>query len=114
MNAAGAAAHRCGWSLNRTDSTASNAQPSAKPSSTTPVRTFSFAGMNGAATRTSGGNQSSRHRSSDDQPDASPTHGLQASGFLEGATVLIRPSHGGLNSMKVDTVASLWPASVPA
>jgi hypothetical protein len=51
-NAAGAAAHRCGWSVKRTDSTASNAQPKANPSSTTPVRTFSFAGMNGAATST--------------------------------------------------------------
>jgi hypothetical protein len=52
MNAAGAAAHRCGWSLNRTDSTANNAHPSANPSRTTPVMTFSSAGMNGAATRT--------------------------------------------------------------
>ena len=52
MNMAGAAAHRCGWSLNRTDSTANNAQPSAKASSTTPVSTFSLAGMNGMATRT--------------------------------------------------------------
>ena len=52
MNVAGAAAHRCGWSLNRVDSTASNAQPSANASSTTPVSTFSVAGMNGMATRT--------------------------------------------------------------
>src|SRR5215203_5368601 len=50
ISAAGAAAHRWGWSLNRVDSTASNAQPSANPSSTTPIRTFSLAGMNGAAT----------------------------------------------------------------
>src|SRR5215211_8083455 len=49
-NTAGAAAQRCGWLLNRTDSTASNAQPRAKARSTTPVSTFSFAGMNGAAT----------------------------------------------------------------
>src|SRR5215211_7621223 len=49
MNAAGAAAHRCGWSLNRVDSTASNAQPSAN--STAPVSAFSLAGMNGMATR---------------------------------------------------------------
>jgi hypothetical protein len=60
------------------------------------------------------GNEPSRQRSGDDQPDTSSTHGLQASGFLEGATVLIRPSHGGLNSMQVDADASLWPASVPA
>src|SRR5918993_5521419 len=52
MNVAGAAAHRCGWSLNRTDSTASNAHPSANPSRTTPVTTFSLAGTNGTATRT--------------------------------------------------------------
>ena len=52
MNVAGTAAHRCGWSLNRVDSTASNAQPSANASSTTPVSTFSVAGMNGMATRT--------------------------------------------------------------
>ena len=52
MNVAGAAAHRWGWPLNRTDSTANNAHPSAKASSTTPVSTFSVAGMNGMATRT--------------------------------------------------------------
>ena len=50
MNVAGAAAQRWGWSLNRVDSTASNAQPSANPSSATPVSAFSVAGMNGAAT----------------------------------------------------------------
>ena len=49
-NTAGAAAQRCGWSLNRRDRTASNAQPTAKPSSTTPVSTSARAGMNGAAT----------------------------------------------------------------
>jgi hypothetical protein len=31
MSTAGAAAHRCGWSVNRTDSTAISAHPSAKP-----------------------------------------------------------------------------------
>ena len=50
-NTAGAAAQRWGWLLNRTESTASNAQPRASASSTTPVRMFSFAGMKGAATR---------------------------------------------------------------
>ena len=60
-----------------------------------------------------GNNQSSRQRSGDDQPDASSTRGLRASGFLEVATVLIRPGYGGLNSIKVDADASLWPASVP-
>jgi hypothetical protein len=30
MNAASAAAHRWGWSVNRTDSTANNAQPNDK------------------------------------------------------------------------------------
>jgi hypothetical protein len=40
------------WSLNRTDSTANNAHPSANPSSTTPVRACSSAGTNGAATNT--------------------------------------------------------------
>jgi hypothetical protein len=51
MNAAGATAHSCGWSMNRTDSTVNNAQPSANASSTTPVRAFSLAGTNGATTR---------------------------------------------------------------
>jgi hypothetical protein len=51
MNMAGAAAHRWGWSLNLVESTASNAQPRANASSTTPVSTFSLAGMNGMATR---------------------------------------------------------------
>jgi hypothetical protein len=51
INAAGATAHRWG-SVNRTDSTANNAQPKAKPSKTAPVRTFSSAVRNGAATRT--------------------------------------------------------------
>ncbi len=50
-NTAGTAAQRCGWVLNPTDSTASNAQPRAKASSTTPIRMLSLAGMNGAATR---------------------------------------------------------------
>ena len=52
MTTAGAAAQRCGWSVSRTDSTASNTQPRANARSTTPMRTFSVAGMNGAATRT--------------------------------------------------------------
>src|ERR671912_2255279 len=52
MNAAGTAAHRCGWSLNRVDSAANNAHPRANANSTTPVMTFSSAGTNGAATRT--------------------------------------------------------------
>src|SRR5215203_4945318 len=52
INAAGAAAHRWGWSLNRVDSTASNAQPSANASSTTPVKAFSLTGTKGAAMRT--------------------------------------------------------------
>jgi hypothetical protein len=51
-NTAGAAAQRWGWSVNRTDSIANNAQPKANASKTMPVRTFSFASMNGAATRT--------------------------------------------------------------
>ncbi len=51
-NTAGAAAHRWGCSVNRTDSLANSAQPRANASKTMPVRTFSFAGMNGAATRT--------------------------------------------------------------
>jgi hypothetical protein len=51
-NTAGAAAQRWGWSLNRTDSTVNNAQPRANASSTTLVRTFSFAGINGAAMST--------------------------------------------------------------
>ena len=51
MNTAGAAAHRCGWSVNRTDSTANIAQPSAKPSRTIPVSVCSSAGAIGAATR---------------------------------------------------------------
>ena len=52
INAAGAAAHRWGWSLNRVDSTSSNAQPSANPSSTTLVKAFSLTGRTGAAMRT--------------------------------------------------------------
>ena len=49
-NTAGAAAQRCGRSLTRTDRIASNAQPTAKPSSTTPVSTSARAGMNRAVT----------------------------------------------------------------
>jgi hypothetical protein len=52
MNAAGAAAHRWGWSVSRTDSAANNAHPKANASRTTPVSTFSLPGMNGRATRT--------------------------------------------------------------
>ena len=48
-NTAGAAAQRCGWSLIRTDKTASNAQPNAKPSSTAPGSTSALAGTSGAA-----------------------------------------------------------------
>ena len=51
MNMAGAAAQRCGWSLNRIDSTANNAQPSAHPSRTIPVWLCSSAGASGAMTR---------------------------------------------------------------
>ncbi len=47
---AGAAAQRCGWSLTRTDRTASSVQPTANPSSTAPVSTSAVAGMNGATT----------------------------------------------------------------
>src|SRR6266545_3838818 len=50
MNAAGAAAHRWGWSLHRVDSTASSAQPRANASSTAPVTVFSPVPTNGAAT----------------------------------------------------------------
>ena len=51
MNRAGAAAQRCGWSPNRIDSTANNAQPSAHPSRTIPVWLCSWAGASGAMTR---------------------------------------------------------------
>ena len=37
MNAAGASAQRCGWSVSHADSPASDAQPTAKPSSTIAV-----------------------------------------------------------------------------
>jgi len=48
----GAVDQRCGWSASRTDRRASNAQPNANASRTTPVSTFSPPGMNGRATRT--------------------------------------------------------------
>src|SRR2546425_9931558 len=47
MNAAGTAAHRCGWSVQSVESNASNTQPSAKPSSTTPGMTCSCDPPNG-------------------------------------------------------------------
>ncbi len=53
MNSAGTAAQRCGWSVNRVESTANIAQPSANPHSTAPVTALSCAGTNGAATRSS-------------------------------------------------------------
>ena len=51
MNTAGTTAQRCGWSVNRTESTANIAQPMANPHSTAPVMSFSCTWMNGAATR---------------------------------------------------------------
>ena len=57
MNAAGTAAHRCGWSVYRTESTANIAQPTANPHRTAPVTAFSCAGMNGAATRSQPGEE---------------------------------------------------------
>ena len=71
-NTAGAAAQRCGWSLNRTDSTASKAQPKAKPSSTTPVRTFILRRDERGGDERHGRKQSNGQRRSDDQADASP------------------------------------------
>ena len=50
MNAAGTNAHRCGWSVHRSESTASIAQAAAKASSTEPVMTCSCAPANGPAT----------------------------------------------------------------
>jgi hypothetical protein len=50
MNSAGATAQRCGWSVNRTETTASIVQPSANPHRTAPVTAYSAAGRNGAAT----------------------------------------------------------------
>src|SRR5215218_10443216 len=50
-NSAGATAQRCGWSVNRTDSTANIAQPRANPHRTAPVTAGSSAGINGAAAR---------------------------------------------------------------
>jgi hypothetical protein len=52
MNAAGAAAHRWGWSVSRTDSAANNDHPNANASRTTPASTFALPGMNGRATST--------------------------------------------------------------
>ena len=51
MSSAGATAHRCGWSVNLTESTANITQPTANPHSTAPVTRLSSAGRNGAATR---------------------------------------------------------------
>ena len=51
MKTAGTTAHRCGWSVYRTESTASIAQPMANPHSTAPVMSFSLTWMKGAATR---------------------------------------------------------------
>ena len=72
MNSAGAAAHRCGWSVNRTESTASIAQPSANPHRTAPVTALSSAGMNGAATRSRAASESGGQRAGHDPTDASP------------------------------------------
>ena len=71
-NTAGAAAQRCGWSLNRTDRTASNAQPTAKPSSATPVSTSALAGMNGAATRATATTRPAIMDADNDPTDADP------------------------------------------
>ena len=48
---AGTKAHRCGWSVKRTESTANIAHPRAKPHSTAAVMSFSWTAMKGAATR---------------------------------------------------------------
>jgi hypothetical protein len=53
MRAAGTTAHRCGWSVNRMDSTASSAHPIAKPNRTIAVAKLSStveAGRNGRTT----------------------------------------------------------------
>jgi len=47
MNTPGAAAHHRGWSVNRTESTASNAQLRANASTTAPVRTSSVDSISG-------------------------------------------------------------------
>ena len=51
MKTAGTTAHRCGWSVNRIESTANIAHPMANPHSTAPVMSFSWTWMKGAATR---------------------------------------------------------------
>src|SRR5215217_4418863 len=97
MKTAGAAAHRWGWSLNRTDSTASNAHPSAKPSSAGEDILFCRNERDGDENR--GSNQPSGYRCSDDQPDPTLGHRLDASGFLEIAVVDCR-IHDGLISIR--------------
>ncbi len=52
ITTAGTAAQRCGWLVHRVVSTASSAQPEARPSSAEPVMTGSLAPANTTRTRT--------------------------------------------------------------
>jgi hypothetical protein len=71
MNPAGAAAHRWGWSVNRTDSTANNAQPKAKGQQDHAGEDILLCRDERGGDESQGSNESSSQRSGDDQPDAS-------------------------------------------
>ena len=72
MNAAGTNAHRCGWSVHRSESTASIAQAAAKASSTEPVMTCSCAASERADDEHDGPDESADEGTGHDAADVTP------------------------------------------
>ena len=69
ITTAGTAAQRCGWLVHRVVSTASSAQPEARPSSAEPVMTGSLAPANTTRTRTRVFTSAAEHRDGHRRPD---------------------------------------------